>query len=99
MSEGFVKEENLKGLMSDNGYPYPSKTEQVNIFASSCVEAAARKTNMSSAEMYRRMKAVNLFEQFIFPCYEALHTQSRDIVTEDVLEAEQPVMYQQSSGD
>jgi hypothetical protein len=33
------------------------------------------------------MKAVDLFEQFIFPCYEALHTQSREIVTEDVLEA------------
>lgn len=87
MSEGFVKEENLKGLMSDNGYPYPSKTELVNIFASSCVEAAARKTNTSTTEMYRRMKVVDLFDQFIYPCYESLHTQSREIVTEDVLKA------------
>ncbi len=87
MSEEFVKEENLKGLMSDNGYPYPSKTELVNIFASSCVEAAARKTNTSTTVMYRRMKAVDLFDQFIYPCYESLHTQSREIVTEDVLKA------------
>ena len=37
--------------------------------------------------MYKRMKAVDLFEQFIYPCYKTLHTQSRDIVTEDVLTA------------
>ncbi|MBQ9676602.1 MAG: DUF3791 domain-containing protein [Prevotella sp.] len=73
--------------MSDNGYPYPSKTELINIFVSSCVESAARKENVSTKEMYQRMKAVDLFKQFIYPCYETLHTQSRDIVTDDVLTA------------
>lgn len=87
MRERILEQEQLNGLMSDNGYPYPSKDELINIFVSSCVEAAARKLNVSSTEMYRRMKAVDLFNQFIFPCYEALHTQSREIVTEDVLEA------------
>ena len=58
-----------------------------NIFASSCVEAAARKLGCSTSEMYRRMKAVNLFRDFIYPCYGTLHTQSRQIVTEDVLAA------------
>ena len=87
MTEQVLKHNQLNGLISDNGYPYPSKTELMNIFASSCIEAAARKENISAAEMYKRMKAVNLFEEFIFPCYETLHTQSRDIVTEDVLEA------------
>lgn len=82
-----IYSERLDGLMSDNGYPYPSKNELINIFASSCIEAAARKENTSTTEMYKRMKAVDLFRQFIFPCYESLHTQSRDIVTEDVLEA------------
>lgn len=87
MAEQVLKHNQLNGLMSDNGYPYPSKTELMNIFVSSCIEAAARKANTSASEMYKRMKAVNLFEEFIFPCYETLHTQSRDIVTEDVLEA------------
>lgn len=87
MKERSLEQANLDGLMSDNGYPYPSKAELQNIFTSSCVEAAARKANVSTTEMYRRMKAVDLFEQFIFPCYETLHTQSRYIVTEDVLEA------------
>ena len=58
-----------------------------NIFASSCVEAAARKVGCSTGEMYRRMKRVGLISGFILPGYEALHTQSREHVTEDVLGA------------
>lgn len=57
------------------------------IFAASCVEAAAKKLNISSSEMYLRMKRVGLVENFIFKCYDALHSQSREHVTEDVLGA------------
>jgi len=39
----------------------------------------------STGEMYRRMKAVNLFSDLIYPCYDTMHTQSREHVTEDVL--------------
>ena len=35
--------------------------------------------------MYLRMKKVELFRDLIYPCYETLHTQSREIVTEDIL--------------
>ena len=58
-----------------------------NIFASSCVEAAARKMGCSTGEMYSRMKRVGLITGYIFPGYEVLHTQSREHVTEDVLGA------------
>ena len=58
-----------------------------NIFASSCIEAAARKLGCSTGEMYRRMKRVGLIHGFILPGYEALHSQSREHVTEDVLGA------------
>ncbi len=75
------------GLMADNGYDYPSDAQLRNIFASSCVEAAARRMQIPAVEMYRRMKDVDLFHTFIYPCYDTLHTQSREIVTEDVLEA------------
>ena len=61
--------------------------EAVMIFVSSCVESAARAENISSSEMYRRMKQVGLIEDFIIKCYEGLHTQSRQHVTEDVLGA------------
>ena len=63
------------------------KRENRMIFASSCIEAAARQRNISSSEMYLRMKRVGLIDGFILKCYEGLHTQSRQHVTEDVLGA------------
>lgn len=61
--------------------------ENKMIFASSCIEAAARQRNISTTEMYLRMKRVGLIEGFILKCYEGLHTQSRQHVTEDILGA------------
>lgn len=78
---------NYSGLMADNGYDYPSDVQLRNIFASSCVEAAARRLQMPTRNMYLRMKKVELFRDLIYPCYETLHTQSREIVTEDILHA------------
>lgn len=63
------------------------RKENQMIFVSSCIESAARKRNVSSAEMYQRMKRVGLIDGFLLKCYEALHTQSRQHVTEDVLGA------------
>lgn len=77
----------MTGLMSDNGFPAPGEAELRNIFAASCVESAAVAEGVSAAEMFERMAAVNLFTELIYPCYDTLHTQSRRIVTEDVLEA------------
>lgn len=55
------------------------------IFASSCIEAAARAQNCSASEMYRRMKRVRLMEDYIWEFYDVLHTESRACVTEDIL--------------
>ena len=77
----------MDGVMSENGFPAPGKAELRNIFAASCVESAADHEGISAAEMFVRMEAVNLFSELIYPCYETLHTQSRQIVTEDILEA------------
>ena len=63
------------------------RRENRMIFASSCVESAARKRNVSTSEMYLRMKRVGLIDNFILKCYDGLHTQSREHVTEDVLGA------------
>ena len=57
------------------------------IFVSSCIESVAKRLNVSSSEIYIRMKKVGLVENFILKCYDALHTQSREHVTEDVLGA------------
>lgn len=63
------------------------KRESRMIFVSSCIESAARQRNISTTEMYRRMKDVGLIDGFILKCYDGLHTQSREHVTEDVLGA------------
>ena len=77
----------LHGLMADNGYAYPTDAELRNIFAASCVESVARQLQITPGEMYRRMKRVELFRDFIYPCYDTLHTQSREVVTQDVIQA------------
>ena len=75
------------GLMADNGYSYPSEDELRNIFASSCIEAVSRKLHLSSGETYKHMKRAELFRDLIYPCYEALHSQSREVVTDDIVHA------------
>ena len=55
---------NPTGLMADNGYSYPSDTELRNVFASSCVEAAARRLQIPAVEMYRRMKRVGFMKVY-----------------------------------
>lgn len=61
-------------------------TESMLIFASSCIESCARKLNVSSGDMYVRMKNVGLINNYILKHYDTLHTESRRNVTEDVLE-------------
>ena len=78
---------NFTGLMTDNGYPYPSDVQLHNIFAASCVESVAARLHITATEAYLRMKRVELFRDFIFPCYDTLHSQSREVVTDDVIAA------------
>ena len=73
--------------MSDNGHPYPSDSQLYNIFLASCVETVAAWLHITATEAYQRMKRVELFRDFIFPCYDALHSQSREIVTDDIITA------------
>lgn len=35
---------------------------------------------------YRRMDAAGLIHDYLIPCYDTLHTESRDNVTADVIE-------------
>ena len=78
-------ERRVDSLELRDGFKVDSRNtmeELRNIFASSCVEAAARKLGCSTSEMYRRMKRVGLIHGFIIPGYEALHSQSRELTNE-----------------
>lgn len=56
------------------------------IFASSCIETAARQLGCSTTAMYQRMKRVNLIEGYILKHYNAIHSESRKNITNDVIE-------------
>lgn len=51
----------------------------------SCIETAAAASQMTAKEMYQRMVRVRLISDYILPCYEVLHAESRQSVTEDIL--------------
>lgn len=60
-------------------------TEKEAVFVASCIECAAEHEGVSPEEMYLRMHNVNLIEDYIIPCYDVLHTESRQNVTSDIL--------------
>lgn len=55
-------------------------------FVASCIEGAARKMGVSYREAYERMNNVGMIDDYLLGCYDALHTESREYVTEDVIE-------------
>ena len=61
-------------------------TEELS-FAILAIEAAAKKMNISPAEMHGRLKAQNLIEDYIVRYYDVFHTMSLEHVAEDTVAA------------
>ena len=55
-------------------------------FVASCIEGVADKLDVDYAEVYERMKAVGLIENYIIPHYDVLHTESRASVTAGMID-------------
>lgn len=51
------------------------------------IEASAKKMGISPWEMRRRLDRVGLIRNLIQGCYDTLHTESREAVASDVVEA------------
>ena len=62
-----------------------TEDEKIAIFVASCVKTAADEWGMSVDEAYDRIKKINLIDDYILPCYDVLHTESRENVTKDIL--------------
>lgn len=60
-------------------------SEHQAIFVASCIETAASAEGISPTEMYERMQRVNLIDDYILACYDVLHAESRQNVTQDIL--------------
>ena len=56
----------------------------VMAFVATCIEATARIMGKSYREVYERMKRINLIDKYIYPCYNVLHTESRENLVEDL---------------
>lgn len=70
----------------DAGYPRSQEQERRIVFVSSCVESVAQATGQKASDVFRRMQRVGLIHDYLLYCYEALHTESRENVTKDVIE-------------
>lgn len=51
------------------------------------LESAAKKAQIPTDELYRRMEKHELIEKFLFGCYDTLHTQGKDYIADVTLEA------------
>ena len=51
------------------------------------IEASAQKMGIPPSEMRRRLDKVGLIKNLIQDCYDTLHTESREAVANDVVEA------------
>ena len=51
------------------------------------IEASAQKMGISPSEMRKRLDKVGLIKSLIRDCYDTLHTESREAVASDVVEA------------
>ena len=55
-------------------------------FVASCIEDVAARLGVDYSEVYDRMRAVGLIENYIIPHYNVLHTESRENVTSGLID-------------
>ena len=70
----------------DDGYSRPTEQERIITFVSSCIESVAERLGCKASEVYHRMDRVGLIQEYIIPCYDTMHTESRENVTADIIE-------------
>lgn len=55
-------------------------------FVATCVETTARFLNTDYKEIFDRMERVGMIDNYIIPNYEPLHSESREILAERLVE-------------
>lgn len=61
--------------------------EQVEMtFVATCIETTARFLGIDYSEVFRRMNRVGMIENYIIPNYEPLHSESREVLAERLVE-------------
>lgn len=61
--------------------------EQIRMaFVATCIETLSRRLGVDYIEIYNRMNRVGMIENYIVPNYEPLHSESRDVLADRLLE-------------
>ena len=50
-----------------------------------CVENVAKTLDRKATEIYHAMKSANIIDGYIVPCYDVLHTFSKEYIVEDLI--------------
>lgn len=64
-----------------NTYIESSDDEIKMAFVASCIEDLADRLEVPYIEVFERMERIGLLDKYIFPCYDVLHTESRENLT------------------
>ena len=63
-----------------------SKEQILMAFVATCIETTARFLNTDYNEVFQRMERVGMIDNYIVPNYEPLHSESRDVLAERLVE-------------
>ena len=63
-----------------------NKNEIIMGFVASCIQDVADALGLDYLEVYQRMNAVKMIDEYIIPSYEVLHSESRKNVTEGLVD-------------
>lgn len=66
-------------------YLEPSKDEIIMAFVASCIESVAERLQVGYRDILERMDKVDMIDDYIYPCYEQLHSESRENLTESLI--------------
>lgn len=84
----FASKYNILKRMEDRELLLKSDPEFDRLaFTVLAIEASAQKMGISPSEMRKRLDKVGLIKSLIQDCYDTLHTESREAVANDVVEA------------
>lgn len=51
-----------------------------------CIESLSESLGMSSPKVYKLIKDTDVLNDYIIPCYEPLHSQSKHYIVEDLIQ-------------
>ena len=51
-----------------------------------CIGSIADHLNMNARDVYHKLQSANIISDYIVPCYDVLHTFSKEYIVEDLVE-------------